>query len=105
MGIDEGNLLQIVMGVERYIFTSSSYGIIKVRISVSTWCRTITSTEFQIHDELQNFRPKRAQVRTVHITIRAKEEEGELVFRHFCARYASQDVFRPSRLSSRRAYE
>ena len=27
MGVDEGNLLLIVMGVERYILTSSSYDV------------------------------------------------------------------------------
>ena len=27
MGVDEINLLLIVMGVERYILTSSSYGV------------------------------------------------------------------------------
>ena len=27
MGVDEGNLLLIVMDVERYILTSSSYGL------------------------------------------------------------------------------
>ena len=42
MGVDEGNLL-IVMGVERYMLTSSSYSSVKKKKKVKMKCNNIVS--------------------------------------------------------------